>query len=678
MKKIIAIFFGILVVIIITIVVVVHFIDVNQYKDDVISLVEKETGRDFKINGDFNFALSLIPTVQVEGISFGNADWGSETSMLKVDRLEVQVSLIALLSGTVQVNRLILVSPEILLETNEQGEGNWVLTHEQTAPVQQEKPQESSPGKLPNIAVDMIEITNARVSYRDGKTGKQTNLIIDDISIDGGGMDDPVALTMSAAFNSVPIKLTGKLGAPQLLVDNHDFPVQLMANINQAIINIDGQIARPLQAKGLNLKLAFHTDRLDSLGGLTESKLPDVGPIDFTGTLTDSESGYNLDSVAFRLDKSDLAGGMSVALTGEKPSLSANLTSEFLDLASLSGEEGGKPAITKKDKDAKIFPADPLPLESLHSANVNLNLQGKKIHTNAADLQNMQLAFLLHDGKLEIKPLDASLAGGTLQSTVTLDGSNKNIASLDLNIDIRNLQPGLLPSLQGKVTDAATSLRLKARGTGHSIAEIMADLNGTVLIQSGQGIYKSKKEDSNGDGVLSKTYGLLNPEANADQGTKIECLVVNIEIKDGLSSFDRKIALATDKIDVLGSGTLNFKTEQLDVGAVPQARAGIDFSAKSLAELVRLQGTFANPKVAPDTKAALKAGLSAGAAVATGGLSLLAQGLLNKSQAEADPCAVAMGKEPEKKTQPQQEATNPTTEKPLDSIKNKLKGLFGR
>ena len=677
MKKIIAILAGIFVVLIITIVVVINFIDVNQYKDDVITLVEKNTGRDFKIDGDFKFAPSLIPTVQVEGISLANATWGSETNMLKVGRIEVRVSLIPLLSGTIQINRLILVSPEILLETNKQGEGNWVLKPAQAATESQKKTADSGPARLPKLAVDIIEITKARVTYRDGKTGKQTKLTIDDITVDGGGLDDPVALTMSAAYNNVPIKLSGKLGAPELLIDNQNYPVQLMADVNKATISIDGRIAKPLQAKGLNLKLAFHTDTLQSLSGIAESKLPDLGPVDFSATLTDSDSGYNLKPVSFKLDKSDMAGGMSVSLAGERPLLTANLASELLDLTGLSGDESSKPAATEKKQTAKIFPADPLPLASLQSADVSLDLNVKKIHTKSADLQDMKLVFRLHDGKLEIKPLDASLAGGALKSTVVFDGSNKQTASLDLNVAIKDLQPGLLPDLQGKITQANTNLRLKARGSGRSVAEIMAGLNGTLLLQSGKGIYKNKKKGSDGGGIMAKTYGLLNPEADAEQGTKIECLVVNLDIKDGISSFDRKIALATDKIDVLGSGTVNFKTEQLDVGAVPQAREGIGLSAKQLAELVRLQGTFANPKVAPDTKAALKAGLSAGAAVATGGLSLLAQGLLNKSTAESDPCAVALGKEPAQKTQPQQEP-EPATEKPLDSIKNKLKGLFGR
>ena len=475
---------------------------------------------------------------------------------------------------------------------------------------------------------------------------------------------------MNAVYNAIPIKLKGKLGPPELLVKNQNYPVKVTANVNQATLTIDGRIARPLQAKGMALKLAFQTKSLDSLSGITASKLPDLGPLDFSGTLADEGAGYNLKSVSVKLGDSDLSGNASLSLAGDKPFVKADFSSTLLDLAEFSGPEKEKQPARDKQPSAKVFPSTPLPLASLHSADADIKLRVKKIHTRAADLEDANLVLQLNKGKLAIYPFDTKLAGGTLKSTVSLDGSNIKSALLKVNVDIQNLHPGLLPELKGKVSNAVTSVKIDASGRGRSVAEIMANLNGTLLLQSGPGIYKSNKKDSKEGGVFSKTYAMLNPEAGADQGTKIECMVVNMDIKDGLSSIDRKIALASDKIDVIGSGTVNFKKEQLDIGVVPQAREGIGLSAKQLAELVRLRGTFANPKVAPDTKAALKAGLSAGAAVATGGLSLLAQGLLNKSKAESDPCAVALGKRPQQKSATQDSSLG-------DTIKNKLKGLFG-
>ena len=78
--------------------------------------------------------------------------------------------------------------------------------------------------------------------------------------------------------------------------------------------------------------------------------------------------------------------------------------------------------------------------------------------------------------------------------------------------------------------------------------------------------------------------------------------------------------------------------------------------------------------------------MSAGAAVATGGLSLIAQGLFDKETADEDPCKTALGIK-QAKTKPAatapKEEPKSTTEKAVDTVKDAgksitegIKGLF--
>jgi len=91
---------------------------------------------------------------------------------------------------------------------------------------------------------------------------------------------------------------------------------------------------------------------------------------------------------------------------------------------------------------------------------------------------------------------------------------------------------------------------------------------------------------------------------------------------------------------------------------------------------------LANPQPTTDVKAALSTGLSATTAIATGGLSLLAQGLLDRSTADDDPCATALGLKPVT-TATKKEAKPSSTEKTTNAVEDaagavadKLKGLF--
>jgi hypothetical protein len=183
--------------------------------------------------------------------------------------------------------------------------------------------------------------------------------------------------------------------------------------------------------------------------------------------------------------------------------------------------------------------------------------------------------------------------------------------------------------------------------------------------------------------VGTDLFSLLNPTASTREGTLIECGVINFKIKDGIATADKGIAFAANTMNVIGSGTIDLKTEKLDIGITPQAREGVGISVGQLAELVRVKGTLANPKPGVDTMAALKAGAGAAAAIATGGLSILAQGLYDRSTADDDPCATALGQKSAKTTTASKEPEKSTTTKAVDSVKDtgsavsdKIKGWF--
>jgi hypothetical protein len=88
---------------------------------------------------------------------------------------------------------------------------------------------------------------------------------------------------------------------------------------------------------------------------------------------------------------------------------------------------------------------------------------------------------------------------------------------------------------------------------------------------------------------------------------------------------------------IVGGGDIDFNTEQLNIEFNTKPRAGVGISASSIVSpFVKLKGTFASPSIALDKKGAL---LSGGAAVATGGLSLLVQSIAGRATAEGDQCA---------------------------------------
>lgn len=679
--KFLKISFAAIILLLIVLAGFLYSIDVNQYKADIVDIVKEKTGRDFVIEGDIGLALSLIPTFKVEGIRLGSAPWGSNPDMVKIGRFEAEVSLLPLLKGIFQVNRLSVINPEIFLETNKDGKGNWLL--EGMAP-----PEETEASiTLPAINVSEITISGAKFTYKDGQTGKTTVIGVDEITTHTRSFSDPTDLTIKASYNNIPINLSGTLGPLDVLAANKPYQVDLEGNIKTAKFGVSGKIEKPLDGKGIEITLSFEVASLPDLNELAETKLPAIGPLAFSAVMTQSDDVIQIKKIKLKIDQTDLAGNVTLKTGGQRPALSANLNSELVDLTPFAGEE--QQAAQEKQKKTKVFPRDKLPLEMLKTADADIRIKIKRLKSGETVLDNVDLTLKLQNGHLMIAPLTSQLAGGNIAVNLDLNASGKT-PTLKMNIRIKKLELGKLPQMQtedGAMQGGLTNVSIKVTGKGNSVAEIMASLNGNLLVEVGKGKIPNSKFDLAGADLLMETFNKLNPMAEKEEYSELECAVINFKIKDGIATTRKGIALQTNKMYIVGDGTINLKTEALDMAVKPHARQGIGIGVGTLASLMKIKGTLAQPKPAADISGAVKAVGSLGSSILDTGKSLFGGGKDDAQAAELNPCDIALGKTPPPPPKKAAASTTKTTtaeedknvvEKTVDKVKGVFKGLFGK
>ena len=159
MKRIALIIGGTIIVLIAGLFVVLATIDVNQYKGVVQDQVAAATGRTLTIEGDLELSVSLSPAVKLNGVRFQNAAWGSRPDMAVIERIEASVPLIPLLFGNIEVTRIALIKPDILLDRNAQGIANWEFSTTET-------PAEADT-ETSALAISAIEIDDAVFAFKD-------------------------------------------------------------------------------------------------------------------------------------------------------------------------------------------------------------------------------------------------------------------------------------------------------------------------------------------------------------------------------------------------------------------------------------------------------------------------------------------------------------------------------
>ena len=682
MGKVIKILVVLVAVLIAALAAIIFTIDVNQYKGKIVQAVQTNTGRDFQINGELKLVPSLVPTVAVEGVSFGNAPWADAAQMLSVGRFEAEVALLPLLKKNIQVKRLLLVEPRIHLETDKNGRGNWLL---ETGPEDtgQTPAEPAAAVELPALAINEIRIERANIRYVDGKTAKTTEVFIEEITVNSAGFSDEIAIVAEASVNQTPLSLSATLGSLDALLGNRDYPITLNVNLAGAKLDLDGRLAEPLAARGLNMQVSLEIDKLSDLNPVAGSAWPGTGPIRVNGALSQTGTGYALKPFSARILENELSGEAEINLAGARPGLIAELSSPELDLSPFQTREqetarasDSAPASASGAAAQRVFPSDPLPLTALKAADVALKFKTGALITRNLIINDLDLTLKLNNGKLRITPLTAGLAGGSLKANMGLDASSGDSALWDHAVEFRQIEPGQLPGIKEKqlLSGAKTDISSKGKGAGASVSAIMAGLDGKLLIKTGKGRITARALESSTANALLGTLALLNPSAGRQDARELECAVINLDIKDGIAVADNGIGIATGQMNVLGAGNINLKTETLDLGITPRAKAGAGLNAGQLAGLVRLRGTLAAPSPETDTQAALQAGLEAGSAVAAGGWSALTKGFLGNAGAGQNPCDIALGITPLETTASPDTPKN-TLEQTTDTVKEAAEAL---
>lgn len=74
---------------------ILHFINLNPYRDRIASLTTKAIGRQVNINGDIDINLFPRPEVILNDISIANAKWGTEPVMVSVGHADATISFLS-------------------------------------------------------------------------------------------------------------------------------------------------------------------------------------------------------------------------------------------------------------------------------------------------------------------------------------------------------------------------------------------------------------------------------------------------------------------------------------------------------------------------------------------------------------------------------------------------------
>ncbi len=673
MRTFLKIVAGLVIVVVIAVVVVLLFvIDPNDYKGEITTRAEAAIGRQVVIDGNIGLRLGLTTALAVDGVSVANAPWAGDPRMLTVDNFAAEVAVLPLLRGDLKIKGLRLKGARILLERNEAGEANWEFAARDPA-IKTDRPSAPDGPSDTDVTIPVVQevtLEDVRVTFRDATTTQRDiEVALDDVRLTGDGPNQPLQLALVGSYNELPFQAEGELGAPSTLANNSPYPLNISAEALGLTLGIDGSIAQPAAATGINVRVTVDGEGLSGLAAIAGDRLPGGGPLSLATTVRGDPSRIELPDLKLAFGPSELSGNLEASLAGVRPKLTGSLQSPRIDLAALlpaaaetpppaPSAGSGSTAESPAPSDERVLPDDPLPLEGLRAADVDLAVEIAELVTPGVTARDVTVGIRLDNGVLTVDPLKATAANSPLVGRIRFAAATDTAdLDMDLRIPALDLDAALRQFAGLDMIRGAAAADISLQGSGSSVAAIAATLDGRARMIMEDGLLRSDSLDllvSGLSGIFSQVIG------DREEFTIVKCLALDAQFEQGRVATN--LVLDTDVTITTAEGSINLANERLNLTLTPRAKK----PTLNLAVPLEVRGSLANPLITPEP---------IGTATKIGGLIFPAATLLALADlgAEEDSCVREAAEEAKKESEP---LTRENVEDTIKSIGKGLRNLF--
>jgi AsmA family protein len=574
--------------------------------------VREATGRELMIAGPVSLGFLPRIAVSAEQVSFSNAAWAKSPQMASLEKVDLEISLLPLLSRRIEISSIQLSGLVLHLETNAKGEGNWLMG-DLAAPsgvtASSSGAAQANPKKAAGdadaldrnlVLIENVNLINGQIHYQPSRAAV-SSYGISRLSMQKNGAE--TAINADLKQGTFTIALKGKMTSIR----------EVLRSIGTEAIDVNFDFEVVLGGKPSQL--------------MGKAALNPAKPTQFDASFKAAE-----------LDLSAIPAFNSPASPTTSVASSAN-TAATKVFNTIAPSSQAPPAARAAER---FFSDVPLPLDYLPNANGALNIDIRQLMLpTKVVLKKVAMLARLTPQQIDISQATFQLGDGQFDGSGRVD----NLQGLP-NWAFKGQASGftleqLLASTnsKGKVSGGDMRAAFNLTSSGKSPHQIASSLNGQSQITIGSARLASSFMNQGGD-VFITLFDAINPMRKKSNATTLECAVAYLPVKNGLVTVRDSIGIETDRLNIVLTGAVNLNTEQINLAFYPKEKSGLT-AGLDLASLVRLQGSLVKPQVGINKEAAVNQALALGLGFLTGGASIVAQnaeGVMNKPH----PCRAAM------------------------------------
>ena len=457
-----AIIIGSMMILIVVVLVVVLAIGITVNIDGIRARAEaaatQALGRKVSIDGHLAVDLSFRPALELNGLMIANpSSWDSE-DFVKVGLFRARIRILPLLRSRIHIQEIKADGINVNLEHKTDGQKNWLFD----VPGEKgERPPASTDSAEPFgvnlVEVEAFSLSQLTLSFRDHESNQNYDFELN--SMEGSAVaDEPLRIAIDGALQKQRyyISISGDpIG--ELFKPTQSWHLEASAEMAGITLNVSGQADRPLEGQGLDFLIKLNGDRFGNLAEIIGSQLPPIGAFQLAAHMKETETGYSLSKLKGNFGKTAFDGKLDLNLSGDKPTIVAELIMPTFDagpLRAISGK-GSDPvenqSVAASDDTLPELNQVDISLDILTEIDADIELRVEQVINAPGDIRHASLKVGIHEGAL-VTPMQVTFADVSFQG----------------NLDLKNFDntPGFLLSLSAVQTDLGNLALVFAKTEG--------------------------------------------------------------------------------------------------------------------------------------------------------------------------------------------------------------------
>ena len=576
--------------ILILVVYLTVFFDLNSFKPQIVDAVKEQTGREFVIQNDLSWSFFPSIGINLGGISLSNPDNFSPATFVEIKEAVANVELMPLLSQEVQIAMLSLDGLTLNMVTKKDGSTSLDgLTGDKSAdkPVESASTPDASSSnmQLQSLQIGGVSVTNTTINLIDEMNDTKQVFILNSLTLGEFSLGNAA-----------------------------DFAYDFTAKMPDMTVNSNGEGKLTVSKDLTKVAIAGFTINTDVDGESIPNKKLSTQLVTDINVALDTQ---HLQVAITKLSAMDInaTGDIKVGYGNKIPKIKVQMDFGDIDLDKMMPASSDKKENASTEQVASNEPATEPDLSALSTIDLTLGMTVKSIKVSNLLTQNWKMTATVKDGIANLSDFSANLYEGSITAKAKLDGRQK-VAKYNFEQTLSGVQ--FLPLLKdaADIELISGSANFNVKGSGKSLIpdnlkkNLLANGDFTIADGSLYGVNIPQMIRSAQD----KLKGDLSAQNEEELKTDFTSLTGSYSLKNAVLT-NPDLAMASPLIRLAGNGSANIDTQTVDyklttsvVGSLSgqggdnDALAGIDIP-------LTIKGSMQDPKFGIDTSALFDAKL---------------------------------------------------------------------